>query len=181
MNRREIITTTAPALLTGVVGSLGGYYYGFGEGESEGYDEGMTRMCKRMGGGEPSTGDDLIRQVSKEVEIPSGEYERFGLTFSKETLLTYSVAADGYLDMLVMAKEDFPKYKSGEDPLYFPLLSSLDTTETVVRDIIQSRDLVLVLDNTKLGKATPADGSGEVTAAVELEAYAESESEHSWC
>lgn len=156
--------------IAGIAGYTTGKSNGYENGRENGFEQGRQRGILAAGGIDPTTNDEKIRDVDKEITVQPDDYHSVSFTFNHDrTLLTYSVVADGYLDIVFMSKKSFEEYRNENDPQYMMKHSDLDTSRAIRKEVVFGEgEYVLVLDNTSYGRATPTN---PVEVGYALKAY----------
>lgn len=95
-------------------------------------------------------------------------YYEFSLNEQKELQLKATVRSGPRLDIMLMDRSEFEEYEAGRRFRYDAELSLMDTIGGDSRSRVNPADLVLVVDNTEAGEATPPTDYDENPARVEL-------------
>lgn len=115
-----------------------------------------------------------IVEVSETVRIESGDYWAREFTFDVQSVLLYSVVASDNVDVLLLPRESFERYRddlenheTADRLRIIGELSERNTSATAQGSAVTPGDPVLVVDNS--GWETPP--VEEVRAEVDVEAF----------
>lgn len=162
MNRREFVLGLFFAG-GGVVGTYGGYEFGYSDGKDVGYEQGYDQASSSFRRPTRSGREIISKEINTTVEV--GSHAKIQIEPDEETMLFFQAYSDSLVDFLALNPDDYARYRSDKDSGYYELLSNLNTTETFTRDFIGLRNLVFVADNTTRGEAVPTQNT-DVTMRV---------------
>lgn len=111
-----------------------------------------------------------VTEVSRTVTIEPDDFESVELSFDQQTVLLFSVVADGPVDVLTFTRSNFRKYRDGtaDQVSYVGTLSQEETVAVARGSAVSAGEPVLVVDNSTWGATAP---DGPVQVELEVEAF----------
>jgi hypothetical protein len=120
-----------------------------------------------------TTAPDIIHQKSVEDTLEKGHVHHFGFDIGQPAHFEYvcRVTEGPNADIVVLDEDNLNRWLDGKNAKYYTDKSELDTREASIQAKLPIGKFYLLIDNTRMGKATPPllDGSANSTLNFELE------------